>query len=104
VKEYFSEQGFDVVKQNDLKFRDALDIPRSDDVQLARELIALDSPLVDAILQVGANLDTTRVGDAIEYVVDNPVLGFNAVVLWDAMRLNKIDTRIDLVGRLFREL
>ena len=63
-------------------------------------IIEVNSPDVDAIIQVGTNLAMARRAGLAEFWLDKPVLAINTCIYWWALRQNGIDDRIDGFGSL----
>jgi len=105
VKRYFTECGFDVVRDLCLECKTwtAIAEVRPDD--LREKLIWLngDGRDVDAIVQVGTNLSMVRLAAAAELWLGKPVIAINTATYWHALRQNKIMDKIEGVGRLLEE-
>jgi maleate isomerase len=63
----------------------------------------LDSPEVEALLQVGTALPTVGVAAEAERWLGKPVLAINAVTYWHALRQCGIEDRVYGYGRVLEE-
>ncbi len=63
----------------------------------------LDSDGVEAIIQVGTNMQFVRFAAAAEILLGKPVLALNAVMCWDALRRQGIYDRIEGFGQLLSD-
>ena len=57
---------------------------------LRERLIELNSPDIDAIVQVGTNLSMVHLAAAAEMWLGKPVIAINTATYWHALRQNKI--------------
>ena len=71
--------------------------------QIAETVAAIDSPEVDAIVQVGTNLSFVRQAAELERELGKPVVAINMATLWHALRANGIDDRFQGFGRILSE-
>jgi maleate isomerase len=103
VIKFFSEIGFDVVKIKGLKCPTAVSIAHVSEDELRNALLEVNSPDVDALVQVGTNLSMVRLADEAERWLGKPVLAINAATWWMALRDNGVQEKIYGAGRLLRE-
>jgi maleate isomerase len=103
VSQYFTEAGFDVLAVTGLRCATATAIAEVKGEQIGRTIREIDSPDVEAIVQVGTNLSFVAQADALERYLGKPVVAINVATLWHALRAMGIEDRIDGAGRLLRE-
>lgn len=104
VRWWLTESGFEWVRNARITgCTDALSIADVDEERIMRAMREADSPDVEALVQIGANLAMVRFVDAAERELGKPVLAINAVMFWDALRRVGIEDRLDGYGRLLRE-
>ncbi len=103
VGHYFTEAGFDVVAITGLRCESATAIAAVTPERIARTVREIDSPDVEAIVQVGTNLSFVTQADALEGWLGKPVVAINAATLWHALRAMGLDDRMDGATRLLRE-
>jgi maleate isomerase len=103
VHGFFGDIGLDIVRLEGLKCESATAIAEVPEDRLRRTLQAIDSPDVEAIIQVGTNLSMLRLADEAERWLGKPVLAINAVTLWHALRSNGFTDRIEGAGRIMRD-
>jgi maleate isomerase len=103
VIRYFSEIGYDVVGIKGLRCPTAVSIARVEESTLRAAVAELDSPEIDAIVQVGTNLSMVGLADELESELGKPVIAINAATWWMALRDNGIDDRFAGSGGLLRD-
>ena len=105
VRRYFTESGFEVVRDIYLECKSWTAIAEVTPDVLRGKLITLngDGRDVDAILQVGTNLSMVRLAAAAEMWLGKPVIAINTATYWHALRQNKITDKIPGLGRLLEE-
>ena len=103
VRRYFTDSGFEVVRDVYLECPSWTGIAAVPPDLLRKELIALDGGDVDAIVQVGTNLSMVRLAAAAELWLGKPVLAINTATYWHALRRNGITDKIQGLGRLLEE-
>jgi maleate isomerase len=103
VRRYFTDSGFEVVRDVYLECPSWIAIAAVPPDLLRKELIALDGDDVDAIVQVGTNLSMVRLAAAAELWLGKPVLAINTATYWHALRRNGITDKIQGLGRLLEE-
>lgn len=103
VGRFFTEAGFDVATVTGLRCPTAPDIAKVPEERLREVIAELDSPDVEAIVQVGTNLSFVRLADALERELGKPVIAINAATLWHALREHGLGDQVDGAGQLLRE-
>lgn len=103
VRGFYEECGFDVESVKGLKCPSATAIAEVTERELIAALREVDSPDVDAIVQVGTNLSMLELADEAERWLDKPVISINGATLWHALRANGFDDRFEGYGTLLRE-
>jgi maleate isomerase len=103
VARYFTDAGFEIVRDICLQCRSWTQIAEQTTETLRAALIKLDSDDVDAIVQVGTNLSMVRLAAAAEIWLGKPVIAINTATYWHALRANGIDDRKEGFGRLLTE-
>jgi maleate isomerase len=103
VTRYFTDVGFEVVRDHCLQCRSWIQIAEQTTETLRAALIKLDGDDVDAIVQVGTNLSMVRLAAAAETWLGKPVIAINTATYWHALRANGIEDRMEGFGRLLAE-
>jgi maleate isomerase len=103
VKRYFTEAGFQVVRDHAMQVTSWAGIAAVTPAACRDALRRLDGDDVDAIVQVGTNLSMLRVAAAAELWLGKPVIAINAATYWQALRSNDIREPIAGFGRLLEE-
>jgi maleate isomerase len=103
VKRYFTESGFEVVRDDCLQCPCWTAIAQVPETRLREVLRRLDGPDVDAIVQVGTNLSMVRLAAAAERWLGKPVIAINTATYWHALRANGIKDQKEGFGRLLAE-
>ncbi|WP_424811631.1 maleate cis-trans isomerase family protein [Roseococcus sp. YIM B11640] len=103
VIRYFSDMGYEVVRDRALQCRSWTAIAKVPPSTLAPVLRELDGDDVDAIIQVGTNLSMVRLAAAAELFLGKPVIAINTATWWHALRANGIHDKLDGFGRLLAE-
>jgi maleate isomerase len=105
VRRYFTESGFEVVRDICLECKSWTAIAEVTPDTLRDRLIELhgDGRDIDAIIQVGTNLSMVRLAAAAELWLGKPVVAINTATYWHALRHNKIMDKIPGLGRLLEE-
>jgi maleate isomerase len=103
VARYFTDSGFEVVRDIYLECKSWTAIAEVPPELLREKLIALDGRDVDAIIQVGTNLSMVRLAAAAELWLGKPVIAINTATYWHALRQNQITDKIAGLGRLLEE-
>lgn len=100
---YFREAGFDVRAISGLRCQTATAIAEVGPDEIAEMVCAIDSPHVDAIVQVGTNLSFVQQAAELEQTLGKPVIAINMATIWHALRANGIVERFNGCGRLLAE-
>ncbi len=103
VRRYFTDSGFEVVKDICLQCPSWIAIAEVPTSVLRQKLIELDGKNVDAIVQVGTNLSMVRLAAAAELWLGKPIIAINTATYWHALRANGIPDKIAGLGRLLEE-
>jgi maleate isomerase len=105
VRRYFTESGFEVVRDIYLACKSWTGIAEVPPDLLRDKLIELngDGRDTDAIIQVGTNLSMVRLAAAAETWLGKPVIAINTATYWHALRQNGIADKIHGFGRLLEE-
>jgi maleate isomerase len=103
VIRYFTDSGFDVVRDTCLQCPSWTAIAEVGPEVLREKLIALDGKDVEAIVQVGTNLSMVRLAAAAELWLGKPIIAINTATYWHALRQNGIVDKIAGLGRLLEE-
>jgi len=103
VRRYFTESGFTVVRDLCLQCPSWTGIAEVTPEVLRERLIELNGPDIDAIVQVGTNLSMIRLAAAAELWLGKPVMAINTATYWHALRQNKINDKVQGMGRLLEE-
>jgi len=103
VRRYFTEAGFEVVRDHAMQVTSWVGIAAVTPDQCRAALGRLDGDDVDAIVQVGTNLSMLRVAAAAELWLGKPVIAINAATYWHALRRNDMREPMAGFGRLFEE-
>ncbi len=105
VRKYFTDSGFEVVRDLYLECKSWTAIAEVTPEELRPKLMELNGNGrdVDAIIQVGTNLSMVRLAAAAEMWLGKPVIAINTATYWHALRANKIMDKILGLGRLLEE-
>ena len=100
VRRFFADCGFEVVRLEGLKCASPVLIAHVSERELGDAIRKVDSPAVEAVVQVGTNLAMARLAATAEFWLDKPVLAINTATYWWALRRNGIADKIDGFGSL----
>lgn len=100
VHRFFTDCGFDVAAVKGLKCASPMLIAHTSEQTLRDCIIELNTPDVDAIVQVGTNLAMARLAGIAEFWIDKPVIAINTATYWYALRQNGIMDRVQGFGSL----
>ena len=103
VARYFTDLGFEVVRDIYLECKSWTAIAAVTTDLLREKLIELNGNDVDAIVQVGTNLSMVRLAAAAELWLGKPIIAINTATYWNALRQNGISDKISGLGRLLEE-
>ncbi|MGA6964692.1 MAG: hypothetical protein WBZ51_13900 [Xanthobacteraceae bacterium] len=103
VRQYFTDSGFEVVRDVYLACPSWTEIAELTHEVLRPKLLGLDGPDIDAIVQVGTNLSMVRLAAAAELWLAKPVIAINTATYWHALRQNGITEKVQGFGRLLEE-
>ena len=100
VARFFSDHGYEVVRDVCLRCPTWTAIAEVPEARLAESLRELDGDDADALIQVGTNLSMLRLAARLEEELDKPVLAVNAATYWRALRETGIPDRLEGYGSL----
>jgi maleate isomerase len=105
VGTYFTEAGFDVAGITGLRCASATAIAEVGPTRIAEVLDELGAARddVDAVVQVGTNLNFVAQAARLEAELGKPVIAINMATLWHGLRSNGVEDHIHGVGRLLEE-
>ena len=105
VRQYFTDSGFEVVRDIYLQCKSWTAIAEVPPELLREKLIELNGNGrdVDAIVQVGTNLSMVRLAAAAEMWLGKPIVAINTATYWHALRQNNIPDKTSGLGRLLEE-
>jgi maleate isomerase len=103
VRRYFSDMGYDTVRDIPLRAPSWTAIAQIDENTCRQTLHELDGDDVDAILQVGTNLSMVRLAAEAERWLGKPVIAINTATYWHALRANGIQDKVYGLGRLLSD-
>ena len=103
VARYFSDSGFQVVRDICLQCKSWTAIAEVPPSILREKLFELNGKDVDAIVQVGTNLSMVRLAAVAEMWLGKPVIAINTATYWHALRQNEIMDKIWGLGRLLED-
>ncbi|WP_235037576.1 MULTISPECIES: arylmalonate decarboxylase [unclassified Novosphingobium] len=103
VRNFLSDYGYETVRDVALERPSWIAIAETPEQTLRETFRQLDGDDVDALIQVGTNLDCMRFAAAAETWLGKPVIAINAATYWHALRRNGIDNQIEGFGRLMAE-
>lgn len=103
VKTFLSDYGYETVRDVALERPSWIAIAETPEQTLRETFHRLDGDDVDALIQVGTNLNCMRFAAAAETWLGKPVIAINTATYWHALRHNGIDDQIDGFGRLMAE-
>jgi maleate isomerase len=103
VARYFSDSGFQVVRDICLQCKSWTAIAEVPPSILRDKLVELSGKDVDAVVQVGTNLSMVRLAAAAEMWLGKPVIAINTATYWHALRQSKIMDKVYGFGRLLED-
>ena len=105
VGTYFTEAGFDVAAITGLRCSTATSIAQVGQTRIAEviEQIGGADDAVDAVVQVGTNLNFVDQAARLEDELAKPVIAINMATVWHGLRANGIDDQLHGFGRLLAE-
>jgi maleate isomerase len=103
VQRFFTDCGYDVVAIRGLGSYSPSRIAHISEKAMREAIIAVDSPDVQAIVQVGTNVAMARMAAVAEAWIDKPVISNNTVLYWHALRDSGVNDRIHGLGSLLAE-
>ena len=105
VGTYFTEAGFDVAAITGLRCSTATSIAQVGPTRIAEvvDQIGGANDDVDAVVQVGTNLNFVDQAAQLESELGKPVIAINMATVWHALRSNGVGDRLRGFGRLLAE-
>jgi maleate isomerase len=103
IESFFGECGDDIVRFNHMQGGQFTGYTRTTADALIKELKAIDSPDVEALVQFGANLPMAAIADEAERWLGKPVIAVNIATYWHALRHGGIADKVYGHTRLMRE-
>jgi maleate isomerase len=100
VMRFFEEGGIKVGKVLGLKCESPVAIAHVTESQLRDAILAVDSPDIEAIVQVGTNLAMARLAPQAEVWLGKPVIAINTAIYRHALRASGINDKIEGWGPL----
>jgi maleate isomerase len=103
VRNYLSDHGYETVRDAPLERPSWIAIAETPEDTVRATFHALDGDDVDALIQVGTNLNCMRFAAAAETWLGKPVIAINTATYWHALRANGIADQVDGFGRLMAD-
>ena len=100
VRRFFTDCGFEVVGLRGLKCSSPVNIAHVSEKTLKDVINELNTPDVQAIVQVGTNLAMARVAGIAEFWIEKPVIAINTATYWWALRQNGMMDKVEGFGSL----
>ena len=100
VRRFFTDCGFEVVGLKGLKCSSPVNIAHVSEKTLKDVVNELNTPDVQAIVQVGTNLAMARVAGIAEFWIEKPVIAINTATYWWALRQNGMMDKVEGFGSL----
>ena len=100
VRRFFSDCGFEVMGLKGLKCSSPVNIAHVSEKTLKDAINELNTPDVQAIVQVGTNLAMARVAGIAEFWIEKPVIAINTATYWWALRQNGMMDKVEGFGSL----
>src|SRR5271157_150348 len=100
VRRFFADCGFEVVRLKGLRCASPVLIAHVSERELRDAILEVNGPDVDAVIQVGTNLEMARLAGIAEFWLEKPMLAINTATSWWALRRNGIADKIDGFGSL----
>jgi maleate isomerase len=103
MESFFGECGYEIVRFNHMQGGQFTGYTKTTRQALIKELVAIDSPDVEALIAFGANLPMAAIADEAERWLNKPVISVNTATYWHALRHGGIDDKVLDCTRLMRE-
>jgi maleate isomerase len=103
VIKFFEDCGFRVAALQGLKCKSPTLIAHVSEKELRDAIIDVNTPDVQAIVQVGTNLAMARLAGIAEFWLDKPVIAINTATYWWALRQNGIADKVYGFGSLLEK-
>lgn len=103
VIKFFEDCGFRVAALKGLKCKSPTLIAHVSEQELRDAIVEVNTPEVQAIVQVGTNLVMARLAGIAEFWLDKPVIAINTATYWWALRQNGIADKVYGFGSLLEK-
>jgi len=103
ITRFYVDSGYRVAGVRGMGATSAVNIAHVSEDQLRQALLALNSPEVDAIIQVGSNLPFARVAAEGEAWLGKPVISANTASYWQALRTQGVLDKVQGFGALLEK-
>lgn len=103
VIKFFEDCGFRVAALKGLKCKSPTLIAHVSERELRDAIVEVNTPEVQAIVQVGTNLVMARLAGIAEFWLDKPVIAINTATYWWALRQNGIADKVYGFGSLLEK-
>ncbi|MBL42012.1 MAG: hypothetical protein CMM49_05040 [Rhodospirillaceae bacterium] len=100
--DFFEDSGFKVVSHINLSCKTALEIAAVTKSQIKNSIEQVNTPEVEAIVQVGTNLPFQYYAPIAEKELSKPVLSINTATYWYSIRSLGINDQMNGFGDLFK--
>jgi maleate isomerase len=100
VRRFFTDCGFEIVALKGLKGESPVKYAHVSERELRDAINEVNSPSVQAIVQVGTNLAMARLAGIAEFWLDKPVIAINTAIYWHALRESGVADRVTGFGSL----
>jgi maleate isomerase len=100
VRRFFTDCGFEIEALKGLKGESPVKYAHVSERELRDAINEVNSPSVQAIVQVGTNLAMARLAGVAEFWLDKPVIAINTAIYWHALRESGIADRVTGFGSL----
>ncbi len=102
AKDFFEDSGFKVLSLVNLSCKTALDIAAVSEREIKNSIAHVNSPEVEAIIQVGTNLPFQYYAPIAEKELSKPVISINTATYWYSIRSLGINDKFNEFGDLFK--
>jgi maleate isomerase len=102
VRQYAEEVGFNVEAIHGLRCESATAIADVEESTLISALREIQTPELDAIVQVGTNLSMLHIAAEADRWLGTPTIAINEAILWHALRTVGITDQFNRAGPLLR--
>lgn len=103
ARKFFADCGYEILAVKGLRCGSPAQAAHVTEKELRDALDQLDDPMIEAIVQFGANLAMARVAAKAEFWMDIPVIAVNTATYWRALRRAGIDDKVFGFGALLED-